>query len=196
MTLVKDQGREESADTAPRRKLSERMRSLNASLFANWRLRSVQSVGKKPRVYGSIAVNNWGKMRIGDNVQIISDISTVELSTFLDGKLRIGNHVFINRGTSIVAVKQVTIGNDCHIGTDVSIMDNSFHRLEPERRNEMPASQTVTIGDQVWLGNRVMVMPGVTIGRGSAIGAGSIVTQDIPERSLAVGIPAKVIRQL
>jgi len=75
-------------------------------------------------------------------------------------------------------------------------MDNDFHRLEPERRNERPDSAPIILEDNVWLGARVIVLKGVTIGEGSVIGAGSVVTKDIPPRSLAVGMPAKVIKTL
>jgi maltose O-acetyltransferase len=75
-------------------------------------------------------------------------------------------------------------------------MDNDFHRLEPERRDERPLSAPIILEENVWLGARVIVLRGVTIGAGSAIGAGSVVTRDIPPRSLAVGAPAKVIRSL
>jgi maltose O-acetyltransferase len=78
----------------------------------------------------------------------------------------------------------------------VTITDNNFHRLEPEHRDEIPESAPVIIEENVWLGGRVIVLPGVTIGAGSAVGAGSVVTHNIPPRSLAVGVPARVIKNL
>lgn len=183
-------------DTLPRQPIFERVADINAVIFARWRLRNATTLGDRARVYGRVWVRNWGQLIIGKNLYISAQMATVELTTFLDGKLTIGHHVYINRGTSIVSVKQITIGNHCHIGAEVSIMDNGFHRLDPDRRNEMPDSQPVIIEDNVWLGNRVMVMPGVTIGAGAAVGAGSIVTKDVPSRSLAVGVPAKVVRRL
>ena len=75
-------------------------------------------------------------------------------------------------------------------------MDNDFHRIEPERRLERPESRPITIDDNVWIGARVIVLAGVTIGADSCIGAGSVVIDDIPPRSLAVGVPARVIREL
>ena len=76
------------------------------------------------------------------------------------------------------------------------IMDSGFHDVDPERRLEPPTAQPITIGENVWLGARVVVMPGVTIGDDSVIGIGSVVTGDIPARSVAVGVPAKVVKQL
>jgi maltose O-acetyltransferase len=75
-------------------------------------------------------------------------------------------------------------------------MDNDFHRLEPERRNERPESKPIVLEDNVWLGGRVIVLAGVTIGEDSVIGAGSVVTSDIPPKVIAAGVPARVIRGL
>jgi maltose O-acetyltransferase len=76
------------------------------------------------------------------------------------------------------------------------MMDNDFHRIEPERRNERAESAPIILENNVWLGARVIVLKGVTIGEGSVIGAGSVVTKNIPSRSLAVGQPAKIIKEL
>ena len=110
--------------------------------------------------------------------------------------MEIGESVFINYGCSIGATLLVRIGARTNLGPHVMIMDNDFHQLDPERRNEMPPSAPVVVGENVWLGARVIVLRGVTIGDGSVIGAGSVVAKDIPARSVAVGIPAKVIRSL
>jgi maltose O-acetyltransferase len=68
--------------------------------------------------------------------------------------------------------------------------------MEPERRNEMPASAPIVLEENVWIGIRAIVLRGVTIGQGSVIGAGSVVVNDVPPRSLAAGVPARVIRTL
>jgi maltose O-acetyltransferase len=75
-------------------------------------------------------------------------------------------------------------------------MDNDFHRLEPERRQEKPPSSPIILEENVWLGARVIVLPGVTIGAGTVVGAGSVVTRSIPSRSVAVGVPARVVKSL
>jgi maltose O-acetyltransferase len=110
-----------------------------------------------------------------------------------EGLLEIGERTYINYGTSIGAMEHVAIGARCNIGSDVIILDNPLHRLEPERRLERPPSDPVRIEDDVWLGSRVIVLPGVTIGEGCAVGAGSIVTKSLPARTLSVGVPARVI---
>ena len=71
------------------------------------------------------------------------------------------------------------------------------HPLEPgARRDKWEAAEPITIGDNVWLGGGVIVCPGVTIGADTVVGAGSVVTGDLPPRVLAVGSPARVIREL
>jgi len=167
-----------------------------AVLRARWYLRQANCIGPKVRVWGRPHIRNWGTMLIADRVRLVSTIATLELVTMPGGSLEIGENVFINYGTAFAAQQLVRIGADCSIGTHVIIMDNNFHRLEPERRNEQPASAPVILEENVWLGARVIVLPGVTIGRDSVIGAGSVVTKSIPPRSLAAGVPAKVIKNL
>ncbi|MBI4317755.1 MAG: acyltransferase [Chloroflexi bacterium] len=121
-------------------------------------------------------------------------ITPSELISFPGGRLEIGNSVYINRGTTISAFKSVTIGNNCQIGTHCIITDNDLHSAEDHLAR--PESRPVVIEDDTWLGTRVIVLKGVTIGRGSSIGAGSVVTRSIPRHSIAAGVPARVIRRL
>jgi maltose O-acetyltransferase len=125
----------------------------------------------------------------------MSTVARTELATN-GGLLQLDEGVYINYGCSISASERVHIGPRCTIGTYVIIMDNDFHRLEPERRQERPPSKPIVLEENVWLGARVIVLPGVTIGAGSVVGAGSIVTRSIPARSVAVGSPARVVKSL
>jgi acetyltransferase-like isoleucine patch superfamily enzyme len=167
-----------------------------AVLRARWYFRHATQVGQKVRVWGRPVIANYGGLVIKDRLRLVSTTATTEIVVGSNGRLEIGESTFINYGCTISAEEQVYIGPNCNIGTFVMIMDNSFHRLEPERRLERPESAPVILEENVWLGGRVIVLPGVRIGAGSAIGAGSVVTKDIPPRSLAVGVPAKVIREL
>ncbi len=171
-------------------------RNALAVLNAHWHLRHATYLGKKVRVYGHPAITNWGRMIIGDRLQLVSNVARTELAVLENATLEIGERVFINYGCSIAAARFVHIGSFCSIGTYVNILDTNFHRLEPEMRDQRPEPEPVFLEDNVWLGARVIVLPGVRIGTGSAIGAGSVVTKDIPPRSLAVGMPARVIRTL
>jgi maltose O-acetyltransferase len=167
-----------------------------AVVRARWWLRKATSVGSRVRLRGHPLISNHGRMVIGSRVQLVSTAARLELVTLPGGTLEIGERTLVNYGGSIAAAESVRIGARCLIGTHAIIMDNDFHRVEPERRLEWPESRPIAIEDNVWLGARVIVLGGVTIGAGSCIGAGSVVNSDIPPRSLAVGVPARVIRTL
>lgn len=111
-------------------------------------------------------------------------------------RVRVGDNVFINAGLLILGGGLVTIGSDCLIGPDVRLYTPN-HALNPRLRREgWERSLPITLEDNVWLGGSVVVCPGVTIGRDSVIGAGSVVTKDIPSGVLAAGNPARIIRPL
>jgi len=167
-----------------------------AVLRARWYLREANSLGPRARVWGRPVVHNWGVMHIGPRLRLVSTIATTELVVGSGGRLEIGESVFINYGCSISANAFVRIGDRCSIGTYVIIMDNDFHQTDPERREERPPSAPVVLEENVWLGARVIVLKGVTIGHDTTIGAGSVVTRDIPPRCVAAGVPARVIRKL
>jgi acetyltransferase-like isoleucine patch superfamily enzyme len=167
-----------------------------ASLNSRWQLRSAQQLGPRGRVWGRLHIQNFGNMTIGSHVRLRSRIVPIDILTGQDGLLKIGDDVFINFGCSITALQHVQIGSSCSLGPYVLIMDNNFHHMEPELRNVMPDSSPVILEENVWLGARVIVLPGVTIGRDSVIGAGSVVTKNIPARSVAVGVPARIIKSI
>jgi maltose O-acetyltransferase len=108
----------------------------------------------------------------------------------------IGKNTFINFGLTCADVAKVTIGDDVQIGPNVQLLTPT-HPTEPEpRRQKWEAAKPIVIEDNVWLGGGVTVCPGVTIGENSVIGAGAVVTRDIPSNVVAVGNPARVIRSL
>lgn len=101
----------------------------------------------------------------------------------------INEHVFIQGGSigdHVMVAPHVAILNDSHTYSDLNV---------PMILQPMTVKRNPSIGDDVWLGRNVVVMPGVSIGSGSIIGAGAVVTKDIPPNSIAVGVPAKVIRK-
>lgn len=165
------------------------------NLAARWRLRSAE-LGPRVRVSGRLRVENNGQMRIADRVQLYSTLVRSELVTGDDGILEIGHRTLVNFGTSIVATGTVTIGQHCHIGPHCMIMDNGFHEVDPDKRLSVPEPLPITIEDNVWLGARVIVMPGVTIGHDAVVGAGSVVTTDVAPRTIAAGVPARPIKEL
>ena len=119
-------------------------------------------------------------------------------------RLFLGDNIQINDFVHICALDSVQIGNGCLLASHVYISDNSHGRYEggnndcspevaPDHREYITAP--VKIGNNCWIGEGVIVMPGVTIGAGCVIGAHSVVNKDIPANSIAVGSPAKVVKQ-
>ncbi|CAL9601047.1 sugar O-acetyltransferase [Streptomyces sp. enrichment culture] len=110
--------------------------------------------------------------------------------------ITIGARTFVNFNLTALDVAAITIGEDCQIGPNVQLLTPT-HPLEPgPRRDKLEAARPITIGDNVWLGGGVIVCPGVTIGADSVIGAGAVVTKDVPAGVVALGNPARVVRTL
>jgi len=116
--------------------------------------------------------------------------SGVRLEVGHGARLTIGKGTYLNRDTVVVCHESVEIGANCKISYQVVIMDTDEHLVPGTDRMTAP----VRIEDAVWLGARVIVLKGVTIGKGAIVGAGSIVTRDIPPGAIAVGQPARVSR--
>ena len=110
--------------------------------------------------------------------------------------VHVGRNVVFNFGCRFVDDADITIGDNTMLGPGVCI-STAEHPLSPElRRNGLQYNKPVHIEDNVWIGAGAVILAGVTIGRNAVIGAGSVVTKDIPADSLALGIPAKVIRSI
>ncbi|GAA1788229.1 sugar O-acetyltransferase [Actinomadura chokoriensis] len=110
--------------------------------------------------------------------------------------ITVGSGTFANYGLTALDVAPITIGNDVQIGPNVQLLTPT-HPLDAEqRRARLEAAEPIVIEDNVWLGGGAIVLPGVTIGMNSVIGAGAVVTKDVPPNVVAVGNPAKVVRHL
>jgi acetyltransferase-like isoleucine patch superfamily enzyme len=116
----------------------------------------------------------------------------VRIEVGRNGHLSIGTGTYLNRNATVVCDEHVSIGRNCAISWDVVILDTDQH----EREGLGPSTAPVVIEDDVWIGCRTIVLKGVTIGRGAVVGAGSIVTRDVPAGTLVVGQPARVVRSL
>lgn len=106
-----------------------------------------------------------------------------------------GENVFFNVNCVVLDEDKVTIGSNVLLGPGVQLYTAS-HPLEAQMRRTHKISKPIAIGNDCWIGGNAIICPGVTIGDGCVIGAGSVVTKDIPDYSMAVGNPAKVIRKL
>ena len=110
--------------------------------------------------------------------------------------IEVGKNFFANYNCTIIDVAKVKIGDNCQMAPNVAIY-TAGHPLHPVARNSMyEYGISVTIGDNVWIGGNTVIMPGVHIGSNTVIGAGSVVTRDIPDWSVAVGNPCRVIKKI
>lgn len=121
-----------------------------------------------------------------------------DFTAHFSGQVAIGNGVFFNRGCHVVVLEGLVIGENCLFGEGVSIHDEN-HRLAPtatpvEERGFTTAP--IRIGSNVWVGAKATILQGVTIGDNAVIGAHTVVTHDVPPNTLALGVPAHIVRQL
>lgn len=111
-------------------------------------------------------------------------------------QIRIGARVFANFGLVALDVAAITIGDDTQIGPNVQLLTPTHPTGAGLRRAKWEAARPITIGANVWLGGGVIVLPGVSIGDDTVVGAGSVVTRDLPAGVVAMGNPARVTRSL
>jgi len=192
-----------TAKIAIRRCISEYWRGVSRAQFLINRVPWPDNF--RPQGPIGLSRNGTGFISIGHCVTIVSTNRfnraginhPTQLVAGNDATLKIGNHVGIS-GATIFCSNSITIGDHVLVGANASIYDTDFHPLGPNaRRNDAKATTApVTIEDDVWLGASSIVLKGVTIGQGSVIGAGSVVTHDIPPFTLAGGVPAKPIKQI
>ena len=148
---------------------------LTGPMFAPWRTRLLRSkfehFGHRSRVSFGTRILEPNRIRVGTR-------STIPTSSVIDG-----------RGG-------LTIGNDCLLGFENIILTSTHEadRVDINIMDQGMLSAPVFIGDDVWTGCRVVILPGVRIGSHAVIGAGSVVTKDVPDWAVAAGVPAKVIR--
>jgi maltose O-acetyltransferase len=111
-------------------------------------------------------------------------------------QLRVGARTFVNFGLTALDVAAITIGDDVQIGPHVQLLTPTHPTDAEPRRAKWEAARPITIGDNVWLGGGVIVLPGVTIGANTVVGAGAVVTRHLPPNVVAAGNPARVLRIL
>jgi len=162
---------------------------LRQRAWAKWSLRKVSKVGARAVVLGSPTVDATD-LQVGESFKIWSGHRKTLISGW--GRVRIGDRVFVNCGTVIIAVREIVVGDDVAFANEVYVVDSNSHGVEGRAQVDAP----VHIGDGTWLGNRAMVLPGVTIGKRVVVAAGAVVTHDVPADTLVAGNPARVMRTL
>lgn len=162
-------------------------------LAAKYYLRNCQKVGKFVSVNGKPKIDNLGEMQFDDEVRIWSTIVKAKLYTGKNGKLLVGKNSRIN-GAHIDAQNLIKIGDNVRIAPYTIILDSDYHDVKNPFSDV--SGQPIVIEDNVWIATRSTILKGVTIGRGSVIATGAVVTKDVPENCIAAGVPARVIKKI
>lgn len=115
-----------------------------------------------------------------------------------DSRISIGKNCQIcNRFTAVSEGEGIEIGDNVLVGSSVTVLDSDFHEIDPSRRIDgNPKTGKVVIGDNAWIGDRVMILKGSTIGKNSVVAAGSVVSGEFPANVVIGGVPARVIREI
>jgi acetyltransferase-like isoleucine patch superfamily enzyme len=137
-------------------------------------------------------IRTGGTIELGSRVLLWPGVKlSVDSADGSSARVRIGDRTSIGDRTEIHCGREVSIGARCAIAWDVVILDRDYHALDAGGEQ----CRAVTIGDHVWIGCRAIVLKGVTIGAGAVVAAGAVVTDDVPERALVAGNPARVVRE-
>ncbi|MDT2045913.1 sugar O-acetyltransferase [Priestia flexa] len=192
--------------------MTEKEKMLNGENY-NARDPELLKMAQEARYYMD-EFNKPGNHPDGDKTSILKNLCEfvgenvwIEKPFFCDyGKnISIGKNTFINFNCVFLDTNKIVIGENVLIAPSVQIY-TATHPLKADERinsnhkpNEAPyrtLTKPVTIGDNVWIGGNAIILPGVTIGNNSVIGAGSVVTKSIPENSLAIGNPCRVVKEI
>lgn len=178
-------------------------------LYTLWISNFLGAVGEKCKFQYPLRLQGGGSKRIHigkkTNICSYSVLGSWERygkNGFHAPEIIIGNDCNIGEYCHITAINKIIIGDGLLTGRFVYIGDNSHGRLSwedariPPARRHLTSKGEIKIGRNVWIGDKVTILGGVTIGDNVIIGAGSIVTHDIPSDSMAAGVPAKVVKQL
>ena len=186
--------RDRAAGLGLSRLFDKSVRYAGELLAAPLYLRHVDAVGRGVRTLGRPRIENLGRMEIGAGTLLRSVNVPVELACGEGGVLRVGREARLNYGVSIGAQLRIDIGDRVRLGPYVMIIDSEFHDLYDRDKRATP--RPVVLEDDVWIGAKAAVLPGVRIGRASVVGTGSVVTGDVPPFTVVAGVPAREVRRL
>jgi len=175
----------ESIRIGPLAVLGDRIRSL----LLRWR---GAKVGRGVRIGRSPIVHRPACLKLGDRVQFEHQVFVKSVSDH--ARIRLGERTFVGCNSEFDISEQLTIGKDVLIAPGCFITDHQHgHDAQDRIASQGTRSKPVTIEDDVWLGAKVVILPGVTIGRGAVVAAGAVVTKDVPPLEIVAGVPARAI---
>jgi maltose O-acetyltransferase len=157
----------------------QRLLRVPGFLRARWMLRRAR-LGALVYVEGKLIADFTGRVEIGERSYFLSGVVPTELRCSRGAELVLGHHAGFNYGVSICASSSIRIGGRCMLGALVRIRDDDGTRVAP-----------VVIGEEVWIAHGAIIEPGVTIGDRAVVAAGSVVMNDVPSATMAVGNPAR-----
>ena len=172
---------------------------LSMGLASRWRNLYYRSLGVEMTGYVWLRrieiARNWSDVHLEKGVSLDNGVVIITGGPQKRGKVTIRANTYVNRYTIFDGHELIEIGRRCMIGPHCYITDGD-HSKAPGMPVQAQAMQKapVVLEDEVWLGSHVVILPGVRIGQGAVIGAGSIVTRSIPPNAIAYGVPARVIR--
>lgn len=179
---------------------------LRSVVYTGWLSSQFKRIGTGCRLAGEITLVNGKHIVIGNKTVNGRRVILSAWHTYRDEHFQpsiiIGDNCNIGEGSHITAIDKVYVGNGVLTGKMITITDNSHGLFDPEDLSIAPITRRlrskgpVIIEDNVWIGDKVVILPNVKIGKGAIIGANSVIVHDIPPYSTAVGVPGKVVKQL
>ena len=181
-----------------------KFRKLKILLFTFWIQSYLKSIGRKCRINIDIHLQGGKYISLGNNVSIGKRVDLTAWDNYCDVKftpeISIGQNTKIGDDCHITSINKIIIGSNVLFGKKITVTDNahgntSFDSLKiPPYLRPLYSKGPVIIEDGVWIGDKVTILPGVTIGKNAIIGANSVVTKDIPKNTVVGGNPAKIIK--
>lgn len=183
----------------------EYLQLIYRKLYVGWLSSNFKTIGRNVNWYPPVRLIRGGKyISIGDRVSIGKNVTITAWDEYqgqrFTPEITIGNNSSIGDDSHVTAINKISIGNNVRSGKKILITDNahgaSNYTLMSIAPNKRPlySKGPVIIEDNVWIGEKSSIMPGVRIGYGSIIAANSVVTHDVPPCSVVAGVPAKVVR--
>lgn len=168
--------------------------------------RKLKHLGKGPNIHYSTRIKNPQYFEMGDCVYIGANCVFEAWDEYNDKKynpkITIGDGTMFNCFCHLGAINEISIGNDCLFGSHIMIIDHSHGSIIAEENSIHPAKRDlhskgkIIIGNRVWVGENVVILPSVSIGDEAIIGANAVVTNDVPAGCVAAGNPARVVKRI